>query len=178
MRLIAATATIGLVSFQVASGQMPLALVGTIDLPRVEGRIDHMAVDSAAQRLYVAALGNNTVEVLDLKGSTHLRSLPGFKEPQGIAVVPDVKAVAVANGQGEGVQFVDATDYHATRAVKLGDDSDNVRFDAVAKRLFVGFGSGALAAVNPADGKGLGEAKLAGHPESLQLERSGSPAFV
>src|SRR5207302_3163430 len=46
------------------------------------------------------------------------------------------------------------------------------------KRLFVGFGSGALAAANAADGKVLGEAKLAGHPESFQLERSGSRVFV
>ena len=122
MRLIAATATIGLVSFQVASGQMPLTLVGTIDLPRVEGRIDHLAVDTAAQRLYVAALGNNTVEVLDLKGSSYAKRLPGFREPQGIAVVPDAKLVAVANGQGEGVQFIDASDYHPIRGARLGDD--------------------------------------------------------
>jgi hypothetical protein len=177
MRLIVATAALALSSFP-AAGQMPLTLVGTMDLPRVEGRIDHLAVDTLAQRLYVAALGNNTVEVLDVKSGSHIKSLPGFKEPQGIAVVADAKAVAVANGQGEGVQFIDASDYHATRAVRLGDDSDNVRYDSGAKRLFVGFGSGALAAINPFDGKVLGEAKLAGHPESFQLERAGSRAFV
>jgi DNA-binding beta-propeller fold protein YncE len=177
-RLILAAATIALVSFQAASGQTPFTLVGTIDLPGVEGRIDHLAVDTAAQRLYVAALGNNTVEVLDLKSSSHVKSLPGFREPQGIAVVPDAKLVAVANGQGEGVQFIDASDHHLTMAVRLGDDSDNVRYDLAAKRLFVGFGGGALAAVSPADGKMLGEAKLSGHPESFQLERSGSRIFV
>jgi YVTN family beta-propeller protein len=178
MRLFLAAATIALVSFQAVSGQTPLTLLGTIDLPAVEGRIDHLAVDMAAQRLYVAALGNNTVEVLDLKNRSHVKSVPGFREPQGIVVVPDAKLVAVANGQGEGVQFIDASDYHAARAVKLGDDSDNVRYDMAAKRLLVGFGSGALAAVGPADGKVLGEAKLAGHPESFQLERSGSRVFV
>jgi DNA-binding beta-propeller fold protein YncE len=177
-RLILAAATIALVSFQAASGQTPFTLVGTIDLPGVEGRIDHLAVDTAAQRLYVAALGNNTVEVLDLKSSSRVKSLPGFREPQGIAVVPDAKLVAVANGQGEGVQFIDASDHHVTKAVRLGDDSDNVRYDLAAKRLFVGFGGGALAAVSPADGKVLGEATLSGHPESFQLERSGSRIFV
>src|SRR5258708_27408719 len=166
-----------LMSFQ-SAGQTPLALVGTIDLPNVEGRIDHLAVDTASQRLYVAALGNNTVEVLDLKGNSHLKSLPGFREPQGIAVAAEANLVAIANGQGEGVQFVDARDYHTTKAVKLGDDSDNVRYDSTAKRLFVGYGGGALASINPADGKVLGEAKLAGHPESFQLEPSGSPIYV
>jgi len=160
------------------SGQTPLTLVGTIDLPGVEGRIDHLSVDTAAQRLYIAALGNNTVEVLDLKSSRHAKSLPGFREPQGIVVVPDAKFVAVANGQGEGVQFIDASDYHLTKGVRLGDDSDNVRYDVAAKRLYVGYGGGALAAVSPADGKVLGEATLSGHPESFQLERSGSRVFV
>jgi len=178
MRLTLAFAALVLASVQAASGQTPLTLVGAIELPGVEGRIDHLAVDTAAQRLYVAALGNNTVEVLDVKGNAHLKSMPGFREPQGIAVVPDGKVVVVANGQGEGVQLIDAADFHPTGAVRLGDDSDNVRYDAAARRLFVGFGSGALASISPADGKVLGEAKLAGHPESFQLERSGSRAFV
>ena len=178
MRLTFVFAALIVATFQAGSPQTPLNLVGAIDLPRVEGRIDHLAMDVAAQRLYVAALGNNTVEVLDVKGNAHLKSLPGFREPQGIAVVPDAKVVAVANGQGEGVQFIDGTDFHPTRAVRLGDDSDNVRYDAAAHRVFVGFGGGALASISPADGKVLGEAKLAGHPESFQLERSGSRVFV
>jgi DNA-binding beta-propeller fold protein YncE len=169
---------LGLVSFQPLAGQAPLALVGTIDLPRVEGRIDHLAFDAATQRLFVAALGNNTVEVLDLKSGTHVKSLTGFREPQGIAVVPDAKLVAVANGQGEGVQTLDASDFHPVRTIRLGDDADNVRYEPATKRLFVGFGSGALAAIGAADGKVLGEAKLTGHPESFQLERLGSRAFV
>jgi DNA-binding beta-propeller fold protein YncE len=178
MRLILTAATLGLLSFQATSSPAPFTPVGTIDLPGVEGRIDHLAVDMVAQRLFVAALGNNTVEVLDLKSGKHLKSLPGFKEPQGIAVVPEARLVAVANGQGEGVQFIDAGDFHLTKAVRLGDDSDNVRYDLTAKRVFVGFGSGALGAVSPADSKVLGQAKLSGHPESFQLEQSGSRAFV
>jgi DNA-binding beta-propeller fold protein YncE len=160
------------------SAQSPLSLVGTIELPNVEGRIDHLAVDADAQRLYVAALGNNTVEVLDLKKGAHLESVRGFREPQGIAVAPDAKVVAIANGQGDGVQFVNPATLQTVKSIKLGGDSDNVRYDAVAKRLFVGYGGGALAAIDPADGKVVGTAKLAGHPESFQLERCGSRVFV
>jgi DNA-binding beta-propeller fold protein YncE len=53
-----------------------------------------------------------------------------------------------------------------------------VRYDASAKRLYVGFGSGALAAIGPAEAKILGEVKLPAHPESFQLERSGSRIYV
>jgi len=178
MRSILTMMMLALVSVYVVSAQTPLTLVGTIDLAGVEGRIDHLAIDLGTQRLYMAALGNNTVEVLDVKNRSRIKSLPGFREPQGIAFAADARIVAIANGQGDGVQFIDAADFHPTRAVKLGDDSDNVRYDAAARRLFVGFGGGALAAINPADGKVLGEAKLSGHPESFQLERSGSRVFV
>src|SRR5258707_1310534 len=77
----------------------PLTLDKTIPLEKVEGRIDHMAADIAGQRLFVAALGNNTVEVLDLKAGKTIQSLPGFAEPQGIAFVPEFDRVFVANGQ-------------------------------------------------------------------------------
>jgi DNA-binding beta-propeller fold protein YncE len=159
-------------------GQEPLRLVGAIELPRVDGRIDHLAFDSADQRLFVAALGNNTVEVLDLTRNAHLKSLPGFHEPQGIGVAVDAKTVGVANGEGEGIQLLSADDYHVAKSVSLGDDSDNVRYDAAARLFYVGFGSGALAAVDPRDGKVLGSAKLMAHPESFQLERNGSRIFV
>ena len=157
--------------------QEPLVSVAAIELPGVQGRIDHLAFDAAGQRLFIAALGNNTVEVIDLKAGKHLRSLPGFHEPQGIAAVSDAKLIAVANGQGEGVQLV-GDDYRMAQSVRLGDDSDNVRYDGGAKRVYVGFGSGAIAAINAAEGKVLAEAKLAGHPESFQLERSGTRIFV
>src|SRR5881296_1768905 len=154
-------AAVAIAALQSRSAQEPLILVRSIDLPRVEGRIDHLAFDAAGQRLFVAALGNNTVEVLDLKSNSHIKSVPGFREPQGIAVVPDPKLVAVANGQGEGLQLLNADDYRPDRMVQLGDDSDNVRYDASAKRVYVGFGSGALAAVSPTDGKVISQVKLA-----------------
>ena len=76
------------------------------------------------------------------------------------------------------MQWLDTADYHVTMTTPLGDDADNVPYDAEGKRVYVGYGSGAIAAIGPADGKALGQAKLAGHPESFQLERSGPRIFV
>ena len=159
-------------------GQAPLVPVRTIVLPGVEGRIDHLSVDLDQNRLFIAALGNNSVEVVDLRSGAHTKSIAGFHEPQGIQVIPGAKSVAVANGQGGNVQLLDGTNYQFTKTIPLADDADNVRFDAASKRLYVGYGSGALAAISPSDGKVLGDVKLAGHPESFQLERSGSRIFV
>jgi DNA-binding beta-propeller fold protein YncE len=165
-------------AFAPGAAQEPLVLVHSIDLPRVEGRIDHLAFDPATSRLYVAALGNNTVEVVDGQSAAHLKSLSGFREPQGIAVIPDVTSIAVANGEGEGLQLLSTGDYRPGPMVRLGDDADNVRYDAAARRVYVGFGGGALAAIDAASAKVLGQVKLAGHPESFQLERNSPRVYV
>ena len=100
----------------------PLRLARVIELPGVQGRIDHLAFDAAGRKLFVAALGNNTVEVVDVAAGAHVRSLPGFREPQGIGSVPDLNLIAVANGQGEGLQFISADagrpDRDAARATR------------------------------------------------------------
>src|SRR5258705_11617102 len=84
-----------------------LRLIATVTMPDVAGRIDHLAFDPARQRLFVAALGNNSVEVIDTARNTRVRSLPGFHEPQGVALLPDLNAVAVANGDSGTLQLVD-----------------------------------------------------------------------
>jgi protein-tyrosine-phosphatase len=160
----------------------PLLLVQHIALPAVEGRIDHLAVDVDQQRLYVAALGHNRVEVIDLKAGQRATSVTGLHEPQGLAVVRDrdLKRLVIANGEGGEVQVRDTADANlrVVHTVSLSDDADNVRYDAKAKRVYVGYGSGALAAIDPADGRTLGEVHLAGHPESFQLEANGPRVFV
>ena len=178
MRRALFTVLVVLAAGRLMMGQAPLVLVRTIELPSVEGRIDHMSVDLDQNRLFVAALGNNSVEVLDLRGGAHLRSLAGFHEPQGIQVVPEQKSIVVANGQSANAQVVDGASLRPTRTIALSEDADNVRYDQRAKRLYVGHGSGALAAIDASDWRVLGNVPLSGHPESFQLEISGPRIFV
>jgi hypothetical protein len=72
-----------------------------IPLGNIVGRIDHLAYDSARQRLYVAELGNDSVGIVDLKERRLLRTVAGFKEPQGIGYEASTDTVYVANG-GDG----------------------------------------------------------------------------
>src|SRR5215467_407186 len=74
----------------------PLHLARTIPLSHVEGRIDHLAADAEGRRLFIAALGNNTVEVVDLASGTASESIRRLDEPQGIAFLKDSAMVAVA----------------------------------------------------------------------------------
>jgi DNA-binding beta-propeller fold protein YncE len=157
--------------------QSPWSTTETIAMPDVGGRIDHLAVDLTNGRLFVAALGNDSVEVLDVRAGRWLRRLTGFKEPQGIAFAPERNIIAVANGGSGELDLVDGADFHVVKTVSLGGDADNVRYDPTTARLYVGYGAGALAAVE-LDGRRSGDVKLAGHPESFQLEKNGPRIFV
>src|SRR3979409_1527706 len=65
-----------------AQEKQALRLVQTIPLPGVTGRLDHMGVDLERKRLFVAAVTNNTLEVVDLSGAQVTNSLTGFKDTQ------------------------------------------------------------------------------------------------
>ncbi len=161
-----------------ASDTGPLRLIQTVPLPGVEGRIDHLAVDLAGQRLFMAALGNNTVEVIDLNKGQRVHSVSGFKEPQGIAYLPETNLVAVANGGDGAVTFLDGASLKPAKTIAFGDDADNLRYDATRKRLYVGYGNGALGAYDTANGARLPAVALDAHPESFQLDPASGRIFV
>lgn len=161
-----------------AEEKAPLRLVQTIPLPQVEGRIDHMAVDVAGQRLFVAALGNGSVAILDLQAGKLTHSITGLREPQGVAYATEANQIYVACGGDAAVKVYDAKSFELVTTLRDLDDADNIRYDAAAKRVFVGYGSGALAIIDATTAKKVGDIKLAGHPESFQLEQKGNRIFV
>jgi DNA-binding beta-propeller fold protein YncE len=155
-----------------------LELKQTIALPGVEGRIDHLDLDSAGERLFVCALGNNSVEVLDLRKGERLHSIDGLGAPQGLAYVAELNRLFIANDKGGLCQFYDAKSWQLLSTVNFEDDADNVRYDAAAKKIYVGFGEGGLGVINASDGKRAGSIKLAAHPEAFVLEKLGRRIFV
>lgn len=156
----------------------PFTLKATITLPGVEGRIDHFAFDTAGQRLFVCALGNDTVEVLDVRKGERIHSITGLGAPQGIAYVPELNRIFVANDKGGICKIYDGKSFQAVGELDLRDDADNVRYDDVAKKIYVGFNSGGIAVINASDGKQIGSIKLSAHPEAFSLEKNGKRIFV
>lgn len=154
-----------------------LQLEKTIALPNVEGRIDHLSIDIKGQRLFVAALGNKSIEVIDLKAGAQLRSIPGLPEPQGILYEPGGNRVYVANRGDGGMRILNAATYEVIKTITYAGNADNVRYDAANQAVYVGYGSGVVAAVT-LDGELVGETKLDAHPESFQLEKNGPRIFV
>src|SRR5579864_9203881 len=133
-----------------AAAAETLQLEAKITLGNVAGRIDHMAFDAAHRRLFVAELGNDGVAVVDLKSGTLERTITGLKEPQGVGYVPAIETLYVANARDGSVQLFRGERYAPGDAIRLGSDADNVRFEAATGRLFVGYGGGGLAVIDPA----------------------------
>ncbi|PYT82701.1 MAG: hypothetical protein DMG40_05365 [Acidobacteria bacterium] len=160
-----------------AQANEPLKLEKAIQLPDVQGRIDHMSIDVKGQRLFVSALGNNTVEVIDLKAGKRANTIPGLKEPQGVLFVANNDRLFVASSKDGTVKMFDGTSLKLLKTIEYGDDADNLRFDSNHQRVYVGYGDGALAELDT-DGNKIAETKLDAHPESFQLEKNTPRIYV
>ena len=152
--------------------------VASVPLPGVEGRFDHFGVDVEGRRLFVAALGNNTLEAIDLATSERAGTVKALKKPTGIAFVPALKQIAVASGDDGMCRFYESPTLKEVASLRGLDDADNVRYDAGADKVYVGYGSGALAVIDPNTAKKVADVKLEAHPESFRLEEHGDRAFV
>jgi DNA-binding beta-propeller fold protein YncE len=181
------TSLLLLSSLAVAQPPSALSLKSRIALPNVSGRMDHFAVDVKGQRLFVSALGNHTVEVLDVESGKPLRTLTDLDEPQGLYFDSATNQLFVATGDGN-VTIYDGAGFQRRATIKLTDDADNIRVDVRSGSIVVGYGggkalrsrppgSGALAFLSPG-GNQSGEIIIDAHPESFQIERVGARVFV
>jgi len=150
------------------AGASGFNVVAVIPLPGVTGRMDHLAYDPATRTVFIAALGNDTVEAVDVSARRVERSLPGFNEPQGVAYSPALRRLYVASADGQ-VKSFKREDLSLDQSVDVGMDADNVRIDEQAQRLYVGHGDGAIAVLDARTLARIADIPLRAHPESFQL---------
>jgi DNA-binding beta-propeller fold protein YncE len=172
-----------LCSFVCCKSQKPfgtdlLKLQKEIAMPDVKGRIDHMAINLKDKVLYMAALGNNSVEVIDIDKGLVIKSIKGIEEPQGIAYLVAENEIAVASGANGDCVFFNASTFERLATVKLAGDADNIRYDAIEKKLYVGYGNGGLALIDPVQHKVIKEVYLTAHAESFQPDKKNNRLYA
>jgi YVTN family beta-propeller protein len=160
-----------------ASESTALRLVATIPMEGVEGRIDHMTASRDGRRLFVAALGSDRVLRIDIGAAKVTATISGVREPQGVCYLEASRRLVVASGGDGNARFYDQAMAPIGTVGSL-EDADNVRYDAGANLVYVGYGQGGLAVIDPDKMVKLAEIRLDGHPESFQLESSGTRIFV
>lgn len=158
----------------------PLVLTEAIPMTGVQGRFDHFGFDGKNQ-LIVAALGNNTVEVIDISARVRSHSISGIPHPQGVVYAPESKKLLAASSKGK-LYIYDGTSFVLIKSIDFHGGVDNLRYDAANQLVYVGYGedeTGALGIVDVRTNERLqDEYKLGAHPESFQLEIHGPNIYV
>ena len=97
----------------------PLVLTEAIPLEGVKGRIDHFG--SAGNRLLVSALGNNTVEVIDISARTVVHTITGIPNPQGVVFSPEANKLFAASSKGK-LYIYDGTSFDLIKEIDFHSD--------------------------------------------------------
>ena len=161
-----------------AAESAALKLTQTIPMPGVKGRFDHFAIDVKGRRLFVAALGNNTLEVIDLAAGKRIQSVAGMSKPTGILYCPESNQILVANGDDGTLKILDGAEYKVVKTLAALDDADNLRFDPETKLAYLGYADGVLGIIDASSAGEVTKVPLSKHPESFQLEQGGNRVFV
>jgi DNA-binding beta-propeller fold protein YncE len=166
-------------------GKQTLRLVQTIPMPNVKGRIDHMDVDLNGKRLFVAGLENGTVEVVDLQAGKWVRSIPGFKKPQGILYLPNLNKLFVASGDDGMLRVFRGDTLELLDSIHLDVGPNRVVYEPHSKLAYVGYGGkdagkdyGEVGVIDARNDKAVGSIKVAAHPSELLLDKSGTTLFA
>jgi hypothetical protein len=123
----------------------PLVLVRIIPMPDVQGRFDHMAVDNKTGRIFAAVYGDDRVQVLEVQRGKRVHSIRAeLSKPQMVAYLPDSSRIVVSSEGDGSCKVFDADTYKLIDTVKFPDDADQLRYDPLTKRVYVGYGEGAI----------------------------------
>src|SRR6202171_5006042 len=159
----------------------PVRAVQEIPLPGVQGRLDHFTLDAKRKRVIFSGLGNNSVQVVDVFAGRMIHQIDGLAEPQGTLYLAAWGKLFVANSADGHVTVYDGAKFPLIDTIDFGEgsDPDNLRYDAASKKIYIGYGDGAIGVIDPVTDKRLATVyKLDGHPEGFQLETKGPRIFV
>jgi DNA-binding beta-propeller fold protein YncE len=155
-----------------------LTATGTISLPNIPGRLDHMAFSAGLKLLVVTARANNSIAVANTTSMKLDRIIGGFSLPNWVALVNQDRALVVTNGGNGTVSIIDPLRFGALARVDLSSNADNLVVDPTTSRLYVGYGNGGVAVIDMTNWKVVQSIPLIGHPEAMRVEENGSLLFV
>jgi DNA-binding beta-propeller fold protein YncE len=178
--------SLSLIGLGAANGAGPaLQLVSSTELPEISGDLDHLAIDTAGQRLFVAAEDNGTLRIIDLKSGKLERTIKGFNTPHSILYLPAARELYVTDGS-RAVQVLDSETFAVKKTIPTTPGADSIAVDASSGRLFavtggkdVSMTKSAITEIDTKTAKLLREIPIdAAHVEAMALEKSSARLFV
>jgi len=137
-----------------------------------EGGWDYLAVDAAAQRLYLSH--GTQVEVLDLRTQQQVGTIANTPGVHGIAPVPALGRGYITNGRTNTVLVFDLKTLQPITTLPTGIKPDDVLYDRASGRVFI-FNNGATTAtvLDAATNTVVGTVELGGAPEAAVADGKG-----
>lgn len=137
-----------------------------------------MDADVERQIIFISALGNNTLEVVNIKEGKLIQSIKGLNEPQGVGFIPQTNEMLVANGGNGECNFYSGSSFEFKESIDLVSDADDVRYDSVERKIYVGYGEGGIAIIDAVKHQKIADIKLPAHPEGFQLDKDLAKLYV
>jgi len=162
--------------FFAAQPSSQLVMRQTIKLPGVFGKFDHFAIDLTGNRLFAAATGNHSVEVIDLATAKVVQSIAGLGKPHGLAWVAATNTLYVADGALAELRQYRGSPLVLAGTFKLSDDADDIVYSQVSRLLFVGHGGSSaavparIAVIDTYGFRLKADIPVATHPEALEID--------
>jgi hypothetical protein len=154
-----------------------MKLIQTIPLKGVAGRFDHLAIDRPGERLFVANLSNNSLDIVDLKAGKLVKQIAGQEKAQGVAYAPELGRIYQGNGTDGVCNVFDGTTFEKLHSLKLSD-ADNVRYNSKSGLVYVGHAEASLTAFDANSYAVKATMKLPGPPESFQIDAERKRLYV
>jgi len=162
-----------------------LQLSSSTELPGISGDLDHLAIDTEGQRLFLAAEDNGTLRVIDLKSGKLARTIKGFDTPHSILYLPASQELYITDGS-KSVQVLDSKTFAVKKTIATTPGADSIGVDADQGRLFavtggkdVSMKTSAISEIDTKSAKLLREVPIdAAHVEAMALEKAGTRLFV
>jgi DNA-binding beta-propeller fold protein YncE len=161
-----------------------LVLQRTFALPVGTGKFDHFAIDLQANRLFMAATGNHTIEILDLDQGKVTETITGLGKPHGLAWIAETKRLYASDGSMGDLKVFEGSPLKQVKSIKLSEDADDLAFDARTKLLYVGHGGtdadnpAKVAVIDTANQTLVKDLPVATHPEGLGIDNAKGRIFV
>lgn len=161
------------------ASSLPLRQLQDLPLPGGATRLDYQSIDAGARRLYIAHLGDGTVEAVDLEKAAVAGTVTGTSSVHGVMVAPDRHTLlAAASGTNE-VALIDTATLKEAGRVKSGDTPDGIAYDAAHGKAYVSNEHDhTVTVVDVAAGKALAPVDIGGEAGNVVYDPTSGKVFV
>ncbi|MGC8823508.1 MAG: YncE family protein [Bacteroidales bacterium] len=155
-----------------------IILENTIVLQNISGRLGHMAYSAKQGTIYLAALSNNTLEVIDLQDKKTIKSIKSLRQPVDVEYLPGSNVVLVAC-LGDGLcRAFNASTYKEETSFRFDQNVSLVKYNPSLQTIYIGYGEGAIALIDANMLKYKLSIKLPVHPEAITIDNSSDKMYV